>query len=254
MIYRCCLLLSVMFCSALASEKPHYLVAKMSALMTSVAKKIPGTQAHLAHTVIQELDTHLTPNITNIVIESLGTDSMRINIADLWQTFLSHNGVERQTTEIGVYSVDQSWCPYNKKYNNCVYILAAIREQNKILLKVFSCDVLGDSGFTVSDLIPAPYYRAEHVFHAMTPESIQQESFKNMFPQRSLAQQTLLTKDGRHIQVKPLDYIVGQGARNVEVSLPDDTGRCLVTYDSTRFKPHRTWSVLSKVRQEQKVD
>jgi len=98
MFYRLYLIFSLTFCSALASEKPHGLFEKISVLMANVAKKISDAQIPaeeqqraqqlvLARQAVQELDTHLSSNITNIVVASLGTGSMHISVPMLLKNY-----------------------------------------------------------------------------------------------------------------------------------------------------------------------
>ena len=256
MHYELYWILSLTFASSLASDQPRDFFTKISALIANTTKQVPGTEAHSkeqkaqrlaqARQAVQALDTHLTPNITNIVVASLGTGSTIINVPALWKAYLTHNTIEPELPIIEFGTIAASLT----KLDNRVCLLTVFRDQNKLSMKQFICDGVTDEGFTTETA------GAEniHPFPARFTDAIRQKMFSSVC-KKPMPKKRAINKEGQQMIVRPLDYVAGQGAQTFEVYIPEDTGRCLVASDPIRFNPCRTWFVVSKLKQDEaKVD
>lgn len=253
MLYPLCLLLALTFCSSWASDQPDGFFTKISALITTSIKQVSVAEEHnkaqrlaQARQAVQALDTHLTPNITNIVIASLGTGTTIINVPRLWQTYLTHTNNEAEEPIIQFGSIMAT----PEKFGNRVTLKTVFRSNHELSMKEFICDVVNDEGFSVAtivnDKLPlslAPF--AEHLRPAVF-----RGACKKLLPEKNW-----VNKDGQQMTIEPLDHIVGQGARNFKVCIAEDTGNCLIASDPNRFNLCRTWFVLSKLKlEEAKID
>ncbi|MBS1987126.1 hypothetical protein JST99_04315 [Candidatus Dependentiae bacterium] len=247
--YRLSLILSLTFVSSWAGENNRPFLKKTYAFINSIAQRVPGTEAHnkaqrltLARQIVQELDNHLGKNITNIVVESLGRGSTIINIPTLWKMYLKHNNSkpEPPIIEFATHEV------VLRENDNRIRFITMFRDKNRLTPREFLCDGLNSGGFNVHTVAG---HEQIPPFAAGLADSVRHNMFSACC--WDIPQKSTINKDGQLMVVKPLDCIVGQGAHNFEVSLPEDTGRCLAATDPDRFKNYRTWFVLSALKQEE---
>jgi hypothetical protein len=243
MFYVIYLTLSLMFCSTLASDKPNDgLLAKASALLAIVAKKIPHkrsyTQARTqekhrdhqlaqARTAVQQLDGHLQiPAITNIVVECLGSGSSLLKISDFLSPILPTLMPHDTVVEMGVTSFSQE--------DDYLHFVTTIRMKGSLLRMMASISSIEGRNSKVRII---PLHGRNFVrFEPDITEEQRQEYYRNLFEKtEDMHQKTFLDGKGHHMVIRPLDYIPKQGARDFEIIDTDDTSYLIFKSDPTRF-------------------